>query len=97
MTFKRWLKANLDTLNSGIRNKKGSLYLFIDEFTDYNDVDTGIKSVLLLSRLGYGIMLAGHDLSGRTFLSKGLLRGKPDKLRPATLTLSKTWSHPKPR
>ena len=74
MTFKRWLKANLDTLNSGIRSKKGSLYLFIDEFTDYNDVDTGIKSVLLLSRLGYGIMLAGHDLSGRTFLSKGLLR-----------------------
>jgi len=73
-TLRNWLRANLGLLNSGMKEKKGRLYLFVDEFSDYNDVSVGIKSVLLLSRLGYEISLTGHDLSGRTFLSKGLLR-----------------------
>ncbi|MEI6885568.1 MAG: FAD-linked oxidase C-terminal domain-containing protein [Bacteroidota bacterium] len=73
-TLNKWLRQNLTDLNSSIKNKKGSFYLFVDEFTNYNDVETGIAFVRLFNGLGYEILLAGHDLSGRTFLSKGLLK-----------------------
>ena len=73
-TLKKWLGKNLQVLNNGIQDKKGSFYLFVDEFTDYNDVETGIKTVLLFNRLEYEILFTSHAISGRTFLSKGLLR-----------------------
>jgi len=73
-TLKKWLGKNLPPLNNSIRDKKGSFYHFVDEFSNYNDVETGIKTVLLFNQLGYEIRDAHHGLSGRTFLSKGLLR-----------------------
>jgi Fe-S oxidoreductase len=48
--------------------------LFADEFTNYNESDIGIKTVVLLERLGYDVIIPRHRESGRTFLSKGLLR-----------------------
>ena len=50
------------------------LYLFCDEFTNFNDVEIGIKAILLLERLGYDVIIPDHEESGRTWLSKGLLR-----------------------
>ena len=50
------------------------VYLFCDEFTNYNDVEIGIKAILLLERLGYEVILPEHLESGRTWLSKGLVR-----------------------
>jgi FAD/FMN-containing dehydrogenase/Fe-S oxidoreductase len=50
------------------------LYLFCDEFTNYNDTETGIKAILLLERLGYDVIIPKHIESGRTWLSKGLIR-----------------------
>jgi FAD/FMN-containing dehydrogenase/Fe-S oxidoreductase len=50
------------------------VFLFADEFTNYNDVSVGIKAVELLNRLGYMVHIPKHKVSGRTFLSKGLLR-----------------------
>ncbi len=50
------------------------VFLFADEFTNYNDVAVGIKAVELLNRLGYMVHIPKHKVSGRTFLSKGLLR-----------------------
>ncbi len=50
------------------------VYLFCDEFTNYNDVETGIKAILLLERLGYEVVVPEHLESGRTWLSKGLVR-----------------------
>lgn len=50
------------------------VYLFCDEFTNYNDVVLGQKAVLLLEALGYEVLLPGHKESGRTYLSKGLVR-----------------------
>jgi FAD/FMN-containing dehydrogenase/Fe-S oxidoreductase len=50
------------------------VYLFCDEFTNYNDTETGIKAILLLERLGYDVVLPEHGESGRTWLSKGLVR-----------------------
>jgi FAD/FMN-containing dehydrogenase/Fe-S oxidoreductase len=58
---------------SEIRNQK-SVYLFCDEFSDYNDVEVGKKTILLLERLGYEVIIPEHTVSGRPELSKGMLR-----------------------
>jgi Fe-S oxidoreductase len=50
------------------------LYLFCDEFTNYNDTEIGIKAILLLEKLGYEVIIPEHEESGRAWLSKGLLR-----------------------
>lgn len=69
-TLTKWFKNN--QLIPKI--KKGKVYLFNDEFTNYNDTDIGIKSILLLQKLGYQVIIPNHLESGRTYLSKGLLR-----------------------
>jgi Fe-S oxidoreductase len=51
-----------------------TVYLFCDEFTNYNDVEIGVKAIRLLDRLGYSVVIPDHLESGRTWLSKGLLR-----------------------
>jgi FAD/FMN-containing dehydrogenase/Fe-S oxidoreductase len=53
---------------------KGLVYLFNDEFTNFNESDIGIKAILLLTKLGYEVKIPVHRESGRTFLSKGLIR-----------------------
>jgi FAD/FMN-containing dehydrogenase/Fe-S oxidoreductase len=50
------------------------LYLFCDEFTNYNDATIGIKAIQLLTKLGYEVVIPKHEESGRTWLSKGLVR-----------------------
>lgn len=50
-----------------------AVYLFCDEFTNYNDVETGKKTILLLEKLGYQVIIPDHADSGRSFLSKGML------------------------
>jgi len=55
------------------KGQNGALYLFADEFTNYNDVEVGISAVLLLEKLGYEVRVVKHRESGRTYLSKGLL------------------------
>src|ERR1700737_268001 len=52
----------------------GRVFLFCDEFTNYNDEDVGIKAVRLLNRLGYEVVIPKHFDSGRAQISKGLLR-----------------------
>jgi FAD/FMN-containing dehydrogenase/Fe-S oxidoreductase len=61
------------------RNKQadypnGKVFLFADEFTNYNESDLGIKVILLLQKLGYEVVIPKHIESGRTFLSKGMTR-----------------------
>ncbi len=55
-------------------NKIGKVYLFADEFTNFNESHIGIKTILLLNKLGYEVVIPNHRESGRTYLSKGLLR-----------------------
>jgi Fe-S oxidoreductase len=69
-TLKAWMKANRFTGETS----NGKVYLFADEFTNYNDVSIGIKTIKLLNSLGYQVEIPKHNASGRTFLSKGLLR-----------------------
>jgi FAD/FMN-containing dehydrogenase/Fe-S oxidoreductase len=52
----------------------GRVYLFCDEFTNYNDTGIGIKAVELLTRLGYEVVIPHHVESGRAHFSKGLVR-----------------------
>jgi Fe-S oxidoreductase len=59
-------------IRDGADTKK--VYLFCDEFTNYNDTEIGIKAVLLLEKLGYEVDIPQHEESGRAWLSKGLLR-----------------------
>jgi FAD/FMN-containing dehydrogenase/Fe-S oxidoreductase len=72
-TLKAWSRKHSDTLNKSTFNK-GKIYLFNDEFTNYNDTSIGIKAIQLLTSLGYEVVIPVHKQSGRTFLSKGMLR-----------------------
>jgi Fe-S oxidoreductase len=50
------------------------VFLFCDEFTNYNDAGIGKKTILLLEALGYEVVIPSHIESGRTYLSKGLVK-----------------------
>lgn len=71
-TFRKWIQNNLEKLNPPA--PQGSVCLYIDEMTDYNDTIIGIKTVKLLNALNYRIIVLNNELSGRTFISKGFLR-----------------------
>jgi len=72
-TLNKWMNGYVKKLKNE-KASKGKVYLFNDEFTNYNDTDIGIKSIQLLTKLGYEIIIPKHLESGRTYLSKGLLR-----------------------
>lgn len=67
-TLRGWIKKQ-----KRIHSTK-KLYLFIDEFTNYLDVEVGQSFVKLLTTLGYEIKIVKHPESGRTALSKGMLK-----------------------
>ena len=71
VTLAKWFEKNYTSKNTE-GNKK--VYLFCDEFTNYNDAEIGMKGVLLLEKLGYEVLLPKQVESGRAWLSKGLLR-----------------------
>lgn len=73
ITLHKWAKKHLKDLNPKT-NIKGKVYLFCDEFTNFNDTEIGIKAIKLLTKLGYEVTIPKHMESGRTFLSKGLVR-----------------------
>ena len=54
----------------------GRVYLFCDEFTNYNDTHIRIAAIELLNGLGYEIVNPAHVESGRAQLSKGLVRAR---------------------
>jgi len=69
-------------------SKQKKVYLFADEFTNFNDADIGIKTILLLEKLNYQVIIPKHFDSGRTFLSKGLTR-KAKKIAEKNINLFK--------
>lgn len=72
ISLRRWALRNLSSLNPLHPIKE--VYLFADEFTNYNDTLIGIDAIELLCALNYKVIIPKHTLSARTFLSKGLLR-----------------------
>ena len=78
-TLRKWIKKNLKKINPS--TPQGKVYLFVDEFTDYNDTETGIKALKLLTSLNYEVLVADNDVSARTFISKGMLRNAKKAIR----------------
>ncbi len=72
-TLRSWYRKHVKTQQS-TKFDKGRVYLFCDEFTNYQDTSIGIKAILLLERLGYEVIIPEHVESGRAHISKGLLR-----------------------
>lgn len=56
------------------KKQKRKVYLFSDEFTEYNDTAIGITAYKLLDALGYEVIVPKHVESGRTYLSKGFVK-----------------------
>lgn len=72
-TLKSWWRKNKKEVQERGNLNKGSLYLFIDEFTNYFDFEVGKKAILFLTKVGYEVKVVKHEESGRAFLSKGIL------------------------
>ena len=68
--FRVWFANSYKPTGNG---QSGSVCLFVDEFTEYNDAEIGISAVKLLDRLGFRVRVLANHQSGRTYLSKGLL------------------------
>jgi len=71
-TLKKWYNRWKNKQGHSAKSRK--VYLFCDEFTNYNDTLIGIKAIQLLDKLGYEVIIPEHTESGRASLSKGLLR-----------------------
>jgi FAD/FMN-containing dehydrogenase/Fe-S oxidoreductase len=72
ISLKKWFERRQRPASS-LKDQK-RVHLFCDEFTNYNDAQIGITAVQLLERLGYEVVIPEHAESGRSWLSKGLLR-----------------------
>ena len=72
--FSKRSKVKSQKFNSSPLQVKGKVYLFCDEFTNYNDTHIGATAVKLLEKLGYEVEIPVHEESGRAWLSKGLIR-----------------------
>jgi len=81
-TLWSWLKSR----TSPVQEK--AVYLFVDEFTNFNDAEIGRTTVLLLERLGYEVKTIPHPISGRAYLSKGML----DEARVLAMQNVRLWS-----
>ncbi|HMU98602.1 MAG TPA: FAD-linked oxidase C-terminal domain-containing protein [Chitinophagales bacterium] len=73
-----------------VKYRNGKVYLFIDEFTNFNDVPIGQKAVQLLNKLGYEVDYIKHKESGRAHLSKGLL-DKAKELANYNVSIFTSW------
>ncbi|MCQ2341205.1 MAG: FAD-binding protein [Paludibacteraceae bacterium] len=67
----RWLVAH--SIHKTTEQTKGKIYLFADEFTNYQEAELGLKFAQLASALGYEVEIPKHVESGRAAISKGCL------------------------
>jgi len=72
ITLRKWYSHHAPATESS--GGKGRVVLFADEFTNFNEAVIGIKAFQLLTALGYRVRLVRHFESGRSFISKGLIR-----------------------
>ncbi len=67
----RWLIAH--DLPNHDSPAKGKVYLFADEFTNYQEAELGLHFAQLIRALGYEVEVPKHVESGRAAISKGCL------------------------
>ncbi|PQO25769.1 FAD-binding oxidoreductase [Blastopirellula marina] len=70
-TLSTWHAKHKPHKNAG---NVGRVLFFNDEFTNFHDPKIGIAAINLLEHLGYDVAVAPIEESGRTWLSKGMLR-----------------------
>jgi FAD/FMN-containing dehydrogenase/Fe-S oxidoreductase len=85
-TLRKWIRKNLESINP--EEPKGKVCVFIDEFTNFNDTETGIAAIRLLTSLGYRVYTTDHGESARTYLSKGFIRKAKKIIRRNIMILS---------
>ncbi|MDA7872037.1 FAD-binding protein, partial [Akkermansiaceae bacterium] len=73
-TLHDWCKKHLAKLQPLKPNKRSSVVFFLDEFTNYHDVEAGVKAIKLMTSLGYQVNVPKLGPSGRTHISKGFVR-----------------------
>ncbi|WP_439153053.1 FAD-binding and (Fe-S)-binding domain-containing protein [Winogradskyella sp.] len=61
-----------DSLNTE-KNCIKTVYLFIDEFTNYLEYNIAVDTKVLLELLGYNVIIINDLESGRSYISKGFL------------------------
>ena len=72
-TLRHWIAENPEAIWAK-GDVKGSIYLFVDEFTNYQAARIGIQAIDLITHLGYNILIKNNSESGRALLSKGMVR-----------------------
>ncbi len=70
-TFDAWFRRHTPRASAG---ERGEVVLFADEFTNHTEPEVGIAAVEFLEAAGYGLRVPRGLDSGRTHLSKGLVR-----------------------
>jgi len=73
-TLRKWAGRHLEDLNRALPEGAHEVVLYVDEFTNYNDAGLGITCIRFLNRLGVRVRMVKHPVSGRTYISKGLLK-----------------------
>ena len=58
----------------GVGASSRRVYLFADEFTNFQEAELGLTFARLLRRLGYDVVVPRHVESGRAAISKGCLK-----------------------
>ena len=66
--------VRLEQWKHPIQATRGKIYLFADEFTNFQEAELGLTFAKLLMRLGYEVVIPKHVESGRAAISKGNLK-----------------------
>jgi FAD/FMN-containing dehydrogenase/Fe-S oxidoreductase len=75
ISSKSLYKEYKNAINPNINKKYiKTVYLFNDEFTNHLDTNIGKDALMLLTSLNYDVKVLNNVESGRSFLSKGLLK-----------------------
>jgi len=72
-SLEKWIKKHPEILIPK-RNKINTVYVFIDEFSNYMDSQPGKDVIRSLAALGYEVKIVEHVESGRAYISKGFLK-----------------------
>jgi len=74
-TLSQWIKQHK---SKDSQSHIKTVYLFVDEFSDYLDAHIGQDVVTVLEALNYKVKYVAHQPSGRALISKGFLKEAKD-------------------
>jgi len=73
-SLRSWAHRHLDSLNATLPGDSHEVFLYVDEFSNYNDTGLGITAIRFFNHLGIRVIIIEHPVSARTYISKGLLK-----------------------